>query len=147
MQLRTTLVSALALGAVVPAFADQHAAPPAPAPSYGAVETLTWTKTPIGPDASPVSGDFTTGKHVTYLRFPGKFRTPVHTHTADYIGIVLAGTARHFVVKDDKTAPVLHAGSYWRMPANVNHVSECVSAEPCVFALIQDAKFDFVPAK
>jgi quercetin dioxygenase-like cupin family protein len=116
-----------------------------PAPTYGAVEGLTWTKTPLGPDASPVSGDFTKGKHITYLRFPGKFKTPVHTHSVSYVGIVLSGTARHYIAGDPKTEKPLRAGSHWSMPANAKHVSECSSDEPCVFALIQDAKFDFLP--
>jgi beta-alanine degradation protein BauB len=121
--------------------------PAAKRPTYGPVEDLTWTQTPIGPDASPVAGDFTKGKHVTLLRFPGKFKTPVHTHGADYVGLVLSGSARHFIAGDPKTQKVLKAGSFWTMPAGLEHVSECVSTEPCVFALIQDAKFDFVPVK
>jgi quercetin dioxygenase-like cupin family protein len=120
-------------------------ADPTKHPTYGPVEERAWVKTPIGPDASPVSGDFTKGKHVTLLRFPGRFKTPVHTHSADYVGIVVSGSARHVVTGDAKTDKILHAGSYWTMPANLPHVSECVSDEPCVFALIQDARFDFTP--
>jgi quercetin dioxygenase-like cupin family protein len=127
------------------ASADNHSRDRRPA--YGPIDEITWTKTPIGPDASPVSGDFTKGKHITYLRFPGKFKTPVHTHTADYTGIVLAGSARHYIEGDAKTEKLLGVGSFWQMPANVKHISECVSETPCVFAVIQDSKFDFLPAK
>jgi quercetin dioxygenase-like cupin family protein len=115
-----------------------------PQPTYGPVETLTWTPTGLGPDASPVLGDFTTGKHVTYMRFAGTFKTPLHIHSTDYLGIVLVGEGRHYVPGDKRTETILRAGSHWTMPANLPHVSECVSKEPCIFALYQDAKFDFI---
>ena len=114
------------------------------APSNTPTSDLPWVETPIGPMASPVSGDFTKGAHITYLRFPPGAKTPLHTHSADYVGIVLSGNARHTVKGIPETERILPPGSHWFMPANVEHVSECVPGAECVMALIQGEKFDFL---
>ncbi len=116
------------------------------APSNTPTSDLPWVETPIGPMASPVSGDFTRGAHITYLRFPAGAKTPLHTHSADYVGIVLSGNTRHTVKGIAETQRLLPPGSHWFMPANVEHVSECVPGAECVMALIQDEKFDFLEA-
>lgn len=114
------------------------------APSNTPTSDLPWVETPIGPMASPVSGDFTKGAHITYLKFPPGAKTPLHTHSADYVGIVLSGNARHTVKGIPETERILPPGSHWFMPANVEHVSECVPGAECVMALIQGEKFDFL---
>lgn len=113
-------------------------------PSNTPTSDLPWVETPIGPMASPVSGDFTKGAHVTYLRFPAGAKTPLHTHSADYVGIVISGNARHTVKGIAETERILPPGSHWFMPANVEHVSECIPGAECVMALIQGEKFDFL---
>jgi quercetin dioxygenase-like cupin family protein len=100
----------------------------------------------LGPTASPVSGDFTKGAHVTYLKFAAGMKTPPHTHSADYVGIVLVGNGRHTVKGVAETDKILPAGSHWFMPANVEHVSECLPGAECIFALVQNDKFDFIEA-
>ena len=114
------------------------------APSNTPTSDLPWVETPIGPMASPVSGDFTQGAPITYLKFPPGAKTPLHTHSADYVGIVLSGNARHTVKGIPETERILPPGSHWFMPANVEHVSECVPGAECVMALIQGEKFDFL---
>ncbi len=115
-------------------------------PSNTPTSDLQWVETPIGPMASPVSGDFTKGAHITYLRFPAGAKTPLHTHSADYVGIVISGNARHTVKGVPETKRILPPGSHWFMPANVEHVSECIPGAECVMALVQDEKFDFLEA-
>ena len=114
------------------------------APSYTPTSDLKWVETPIGPMASPVSGDFTKGAHVTYLKFPAGAKTPLHTHSADYVGIVISGNTRHAVKGVPDSERILPPGSHWSLPANVEHVSECLPGAECVVALIQNVKFDFL---
>ena len=113
-------------------------------PTNTPTSDLRWVETPIGPLASPVSGDFTKGAHITYLKFPSGAKTPLHTHSASYVGIVISGNARHTVKGVAETEKILPPGSHWFMPANVEHVSECVPGAECVMALIQNEKFDFL---
>lgn len=114
------------------------------APSNTTTSDLQWVPTPIGPMASPVSADFTKGAHITYLKFPAGAKTPLHTHSAGYVGIVISGNTRHAVKGLPQTEKILPPGSHWFMPANVEHVSECLPGMECVMALVQDEKFDFV---
>ena len=109
------------------------------------VADINWVPTPIGPDAASVLGDFTSGRHVTYLRFPAGMKTPVHIHSADYTGIVVAGVARHYVPGTAASEIDLAAGSFWSIPANLPHISECLPGADCIFALIQDEALDYIP--
>ena len=113
-------------------------------PSNTPTSDLRWVATPIGPMASPVSADFTKGAHVTYLKFPAGAKTSLHTHSAGYVGIVISGNTRHTVKGVPETERILPPGSHWFIPANVEHVSECIPGAECVMALVQDEKFDFV---
>ena len=56
-----------------------------------ATTDLVWQKTPIGPEASPSRGDFTSGSRVTFLKFAAGAKTPPHTHSVDYWGVVSFG--------------------------------------------------------
>lgn len=105
---------------------------------------ITWLPTPFGPDAAPVMGDFSKGRHVTLVRFPAGMKTPVHIHSGDYTGIVVTGTARHYAPGHPETEIDLVPGSFWSMPGNLPHISECLPGADCIFALFQDTPFDFV---
>ena len=112
-------------------------------PTNATPAELHWADTGLGPLASSVSGDFSRGAHVTYMKFAPGMKTPLHTHSADYTGIVVSGNARHTVKGVAGTEKILPPGSHWFMPANVEHVSECLPGTECIFALIQNDKFDF----
>jgi beta-alanine degradation protein BauB len=113
--------------------------------SHTAVYELEWAQTPFGPEAAPVAGDFTNGQHITYIKFPAGMVTPVHTHSTDYVGVVITGVTRHWLPGKPESKKILPAGSHWAIPANIDHVSECLSGVECVMAIYQDAAFDFVP--
>ena len=108
---------------------------------------VAWGPTPFGPEAAAVEGDFSTGQHVTLIRFSDGLITPAHTHTHDYVGIVISGTTRHFLPNDPSTRIELPAGSHWFIPGGLPHVSECISGSECVMALIQKDAFDFLPTE
>jgi quercetin dioxygenase-like cupin family protein len=111
------------------------------------VGDIKWLDTGFGPQASPVVGDFTKGKHVSLIKFKAGFKTPLHTHSHDYVGIVVTGKARHFEPGKPETETVLTPGSTWSVKGNVPHISECLDGEDCIFALSQDAAFDIHPVQ
>ena len=118
-----------------------------PQSSRTAVQNLQWGKTPFGPDASVVYGDFSKGKHITLIKFPAGMKTPIHTHSHDYIGVVISGVTRHYLPGKPETKTTLAAGSHWNIPGKVQHISECLPGAECVMALYQDKNFDFLPSK
>ena len=111
------------------------------------VSALQWTTLPNGRQVSPVWGDMKTGSHITFIKFRPGMKTAPHTHSNDYVGIVVKGTARHYEPGIPQTKTILPAGSHWAIPANVVHISECLPGSECVFAIRQNAAFDIKPAK
>lgn len=108
-------------------------------------DAVAWGETPFGPLASSVSGDFSAGQHITFIKFPAGLKTPVHTHSHDYVGIVISGVTRHFEPGKPETEVDLPVGSHWSIPADLPHVSECLPGADCVMAIYQDESFDFHP--
>ncbi len=109
------------------------------------VSELSWTEVSKGRSVSPVYGDMKAGKHITFIRFAPGMRTVPHTHSNDYVGIVVKGTARHYQPGFPETETVLPAGSHWTIPGEVVHISECLPGSECVFAIYQEAPFDRKP--
>lgn len=118
-----------------------------PQSSRVASDDIQWGETPFGPLASPVYGDFSKGKHITFIKFSDGMKTPVHTHSHDYIGVVISGVTRHYLPGKSLTMTKLPAGSHWSIPANVEHISECLPGKECIMALYQDKNFDFLPVE
>lgn len=111
------------------------------------VSDLSWTNVSEGRSVSPIYGNMKTGKHITFIKFTPGMKTEPHTHSNDYVGIVVKGTMRHYQPGFPKTETLLPAGSHWSMPSEVVHISECLSGSECVFAIYQEAAFDRKPAK
>ncbi len=118
-----------------------------PSTSRTPAADVKWLDTGFGPQAAPVVGDFTKGKHLSFIRFKAGFKTPLHTHSHDYVGIVVVGQARHYEPGKPETETVLGPGSYWSVKANVPHISECLDGQDCIFALSQDDSFDIKPVQ
>lgn len=113
--------------------------------THTAATELQWVDSGFGPQLSPVNGDFSRGAHVTYVKFTAGMTTPLHTHTADYVGIVITGVTRHWEPGKPETEKQLSAGAHWFIPADVRHVSECLSGTECIMALYQTRPMDFLP--
>lgn len=111
------------------------------------VSELEWKVLPNGRELSPVAGDIKKGPHTTYVKFAPGMKTAPHTHSNDYYGIVVKGTARHFEPGTPESKVVLPAGSHWAVPANVVHVSECLPGSECIFAISQKSYFDIKPVE
>ena len=89
-------------------------------------------------------GNRATGKHGTFGEFPAKASSPAHTHTGAYHGIVISGVMTNPF--EGESNPVkMGPGSYWYVPAGMEHVTACVSDEPCRFYFHADSSFDFAP--
>jgi len=87
-------------------------------------------------------GDRDRGAHGTFGRFPANFITPFHTHSHEYHAVVLQGVmTKPFEGGGNPTG--LPAGSYWFVPAGVNHATACISKKPCEFFMYSEASFDF----
>ena len=106
----------------------------------------TGVKTEVGElKAGPAYGDLSKGRHGTFIRMPAKFVSPLHSHTADYFGIVIQGVG---VNTQPGNADVpLPVGSYWFQKGKENHVTKCISDTDCLFFIYQPDKFDYVPTK
>ena len=107
---------------------------------------LKWKKLPNGRQISAVYGNMKKGGHTTFIKFTPGMKTAPHTHSNDYVGIVVKGTARHYEPGKPETETVLPPGSHWAVPANTVHISECLPGAECIFAIRQNAAFDIKPA-
>lgn len=92
--------------------------------------------------AAPAYGDLAHGPHGTFIRMPAGFVSPVHIHTGDYWGVVIAGVAVNGL--PGSVDVELPAGSYWFQKGGERHVTKCVSANECVFFISQATPFDYV---
>lgn len=94
-------------------------------------------------DVAVLSGNPATGANVRLIRFPAEFVAPLHAHTGDYNGVVLAGTWKHwFVATGEKRE--LPPGSYVFQPGGEMHGDACVGPEDCTMLLQQSVAADFI---
>jgi hypothetical protein len=93
--------------------------------------------------AAPAYGDLGHGAHGTFIKMPAGFVSPIHTHTADYWGVVISGVGANGV--PGGTDVPLPVGSYWFQKGGERHVTKCLSANECIFFINQASKFDYIP--
>lgn len=105
-------------------------------------DDIEWTVLPDGRAIATLRGDRQVGEHTTFFQFPAGLRTPVHTHSNDYDGTIVRGTARHFEPQFEASAKWLAIGSVYHVPANTPHISECSDESNCVFSIHQYGPFD-----
>lgn len=105
-----------------------------------------WAQTPQGVGFAPLRGDRMLGPYFAMVRLPAGLQSPAHTKSAAMIGLMVSGEMTHVTADQDPvSATRIGPGGYYEIPANLAHISSCVSAEPCVTLLYQDGAFDFVP--
>ena len=119
----------------------------APQPKFTAAEELKWDDVG-GPKLATLTGDYKKGPYGALMKLPAGFTSPLHSHTGSYEAIEIQGTTSHWLKGEDGTkAKKMTPGSYWSMPAKLDHVSSCAAGQDCIFYVWQKAKFDFVPGK
>ncbi len=102
---------------------------------------------PVSPFAKmyTVWGDRAAGAHGTFGEFTPGGMSPGHTHGFSYHGVVISGImVNPFEEQTINDAQPLETGDYWFVPANVEHVTACISAEPCLFYFHSEGGFDFI---
>jgi hypothetical protein len=116
-------------------------------PKFIASEELKWDDVG-GPKLATLTGDYKKGPFGALHKLPAGFTSPMHSHTGAYEAIEIQGTSSHWLKGEDGTkAKKMTPGSYWSMPAKLDHVSSCAPGQDCIFYVWQKTKFDFVPAK
>lgn len=113
--------------------------------SHTTATELLWGPSGFGPQISLVNGHPSEGKHVTYVKFTAGMKTELHTHSVDYVGIVISGVTMHWEPGKPDTKKQLSAGAHWFVPSDVPHVSECLPGAECIMAIYQQDTMDFVP--
>ena len=82
------------------------------------------------------------------VHLPGGLVSPPHIKSANMFGVVVSGTMTHVAVGANTGEEIrLPPGSFYQIPANLPHVSKCVSDDDCITFLYQDGKFDFLPTE
>jgi hypothetical protein len=116
-------------------------------PKFLASEEVKWDDVG-GPKLGLLTGDYKKGPYGGLLKLPAGFTSPMHSHTGAYEAIEIQGTSSHWLKGEDGTkAKKMTPGSYWSMPAKLDHVSSCAPGTDCIFYVWQKTKFDFVPTK
>lgn len=89
---------------------------------------------PEGPQFAVLSGDPKMGPVAVLLKLK-KGSGPLHSHSADYHGMLIQGSARHWAQgQQEADAKVLDPGSYWFQPGGQVHGDACLSDECLIFA-------------
>ena len=118
-----------------------------PKAKFIAAEEIKWDDVG-GPKLGSLTGDYKKGAYGALMKLSAGFTSPLHSHTGAYEAIEISGTSSHWLKGEDGTkAKKMTPGSYWSMPAKVEHVSACAPGADCVFYVWQKTKFDFVPGK
>lgn len=107
-------------------------------------DTLPWTDLPNagGIKYANVNGSLVgTGPYEAFVIFPAGLANPLHSHTQDLPTVVLRGT---FYAEFDGQRTEYPAGSFFSLPANMNHYSGCAPGEDCMLFQYQDDKFDLI---
>lgn len=111
-------------------------------------EQLAWATTQEGAAFAPLIGQRFEEPYMAMVQLPAGLISPAHVKTANMFGVVISGTYVHVPLDSKPEDEVrLTAGSFYKIPANMPHISKCVSKEECITFLYQDGKFDFLPVK
>ncbi|MEO0502853.1 MAG: hypothetical protein AAFZ14_05970 [Pseudomonadota bacterium] len=105
--------------------------------------TLDWQTTPDSVAFAPLSGDREAEAYFAMVRLPAGTISPAHTKSATIYRLLAKGEMTHAAPATD--AATIGPGADYEIPADMPHMSACVSATPCLTLLYQDGPFDFVP--
>ncbi len=105
-----------------------------------------WETTREGVGFAPLQGDRFAEAYMAMVHLPAGLISPAHVKSATMYGMVISGTITNIALgADPDTEMALPAGSFYKIPAGLAHISKCISDVDCITFLYQDGKFDFVP--
>ncbi|MCL4233628.1 MAG: cupin domain-containing protein [Deltaproteobacteria bacterium] len=112
--------------------------------AFAAAADLKWNDVPgmQGLRMAVVDGDPGAGPSHYFIKFTPGFAAPVHHHSADHNGVVLAGT---LVLTADGKEHKLPAGSFFSFANMTKHSTACEAGAECVLAIDARGKWDVVP--
>ncbi len=105
-----------------------------------------WADVPgmAGIQIAPVEGDPGKGASHFLLKFASGFSAPLHHHSANHFGTVVAGTMTLTVDGKDQKLP---AGSFFAFSGKKPHMTKCETGAECVLSMDVRGKWDVVPEK
>jgi len=140
----STLVALATVSAAAQAAAQT---PPAATPKADLVAAgeLKWVAVPDTPaKIATVSGDSAKGPHASFIKLPGGFSAPLHSHSADHNVVVVAGTLT--MTPEGGTAKKLGPGSWFEFTGKKKHVTTCDAGADCELFIVAKGAWDLVPA-
>lgn len=146
MSLALTAAAALAAGSLMasPDASKKPAAPGGKARLVGADE-LKWVEVPNTPaKMATVKGDSAKGAHASFIKLPGGFAAPLHSHTADHHVVVVSGTV--VLAPEGSEAKKLGPGSWFDFTGKKKHTTACEAGADCVLFIVSKGAWDLVPA-
>jgi hypothetical protein len=100
---------------------------------------------PAGCQIAVLNGDPTKPNSDIFLRVPGQYEIPAHSHTSAERMVLVTG---ELTVTYEGQAPVtLSAGSYAFGPSKLAHKASCISADPCTLFIAFEQPVDAEPHK
>jgi hypothetical protein len=105
---------------------------------------LKWSAVPnmTGIQIATVDGDPSKGPSHFFLKFDGGFAAPMHHHTANHSGTVVAGT---LVLTVDGKEQKLPPGSFFTLTNKAKHATACEKGADCILSMDVRGKWDVVP--
>lgn len=102
-----------------------------------------WNEVPGSPGVkvAVLDGDPAKGAHHSMIRFTGGFAAPLHHHSSDHSGTVLAGT---LVLTIDGKENRLPAGSYFAFKGKGKHMTRCEAGADCILSMDVRGKWDVI---
>jgi len=95
-----------------------------------------------GVQMAVLNGNPAKGAHHSMLKFKAGFEAPLHHHTTDHYGTVVAGT---LVLTSAGKEVKLPPGSYFSFTGKMPHSTKCDAGADCVVAVDARGKWDVVP--
>jgi hypothetical protein len=140
----STLVALAIVSAASPSAAQtpSAAAPKATLVAAGELKWVDVSDTPA--KMATVKGDAAKGPHASFIKLPGGFSAPLHSHGADHQVTVVAGTLT--MTPEGGTAKKLGPGSWFEFIGKKKHVTTCDAGADCVLFIVAKAAWDLVPA-
>ena len=105
---------------------------------------IKWSDVPNFPGVkmAALDGDPAKGAHRSMLRFAGGFAAPLHHHSSDHSGTVVAGT---LVLTVDGKENKLPPGSYFSFKGKEKHMTKCEAGADCILSMDVRGKWDVIP--
>lgn len=97
-----------------------------------------------GLQLAKLEGDPAKGPSHFMLKFAPGFTAPLHHHTANHSGTVVAGT---LVLSVDGEEHKLPPGSFFSFSNKASHTTKCEAGAECLLSLDVRGKWDVVPDK